>query len=142
MGHRFLPGFFAKCSELLRPAGLLALQAITIPDDRYAQYVRGVDFIQKYVFPGGCLPSMAAMRQAVQGRTDLRFVTWCDYAEHYARTLRAWSDAFERTYRRCAGADAISRFQRIWRYYLAYCEAGFREELIGVKTDPLGKTGC
>jgi cyclopropane-fatty-acyl-phospholipid synthase len=132
VGHEYFETFFAKCSALLTPDGLFALQAITIPDQRYEQYRRSVDFIQKYIFPGGCLPSIGAMVGAVGRVTDLRLTHTEDFAEHYARTLQAWR-------LRClANKEAISelgmteQFQRLWEYYLCYCEGAFREQKIGV----------
>ena len=141
VGHEYLDTFFAKCSRLLKPDGLAAIQAITIPDQRYEQYRRSVDFIQKYIFPGGCLPSLGAMTTSVGRVTDLQFAHLEDFAEHYARTLRCWRESFH------ANSDAIrtlgmtERFQRLWDYYFCYCEGAFREKQIGVCQMLLQKPG-
>ncbi|MDA0657375.1 MAG: cyclopropane-fatty-acyl-phospholipid synthase [Planctomycetota bacterium] len=139
VGHEFLPEFFRCCSQLLKPSGLMALQAITIPDQRYAEYLRSIDFIRKYVFPGGCLPSHGSMLAAIQSSTDMRIVGLHDFAHHYAQTLRMWSQQFELRLNRIREIMPSPRFHRIWRYYLAYCEAGFREQLIGLSQIVLAK---
>lgn len=132
VGHEFLPTFFAKCSSLLKSNGLMMLQAITIPDQRYSQYRRGVDFIQEYIFPGGNVPSIGAICDAVGRASDLRLIELSDFAADYARTLLAWRQACH------ANADAIAslgfdeRFRRTWDYYLSYCAAGFAERQIGL----------
>ncbi len=132
VGHEYLNTFFAKCSSLLKADGLFAFQAITMPDQRYEQYLRSVDFIQKYIFPGGCLPSLGAMTRSVGRVTDFQFAHIEDFAEHYARTLDHWRTRFH------ANADAIANlgmtesFLRLWDYYLCYCEGAFREKQIGV----------
>ena len=94
VGHEYFDTFFRKCSDLLKPDGLFALQAITIPDQRYDRYRRSVDFIQKYIFPGGFLPSLGAINGSVGRVTDLQVVHLEDFAEHYARTLRHWRERF------------------------------------------------
>lgn len=132
VGHQYLPSYFAKCNQLLRPGGRMVLQAITIPDQRYEQYRRSVDFIQRYIFPGGALPSLGAMQNAVAENTRLVLTGMQDYADHYARTLAAWRERFfDRLHDvRCLGFD--ERFIRMWDYYLSYCMAGFREQQIGL----------
>lgn len=132
VGRRFLPQFFAKCSELLRPHGQMMLQAITIPDQRFDAYCRNVDFIQKHVFPGGCLPSLGAIQTAVGERTDLRLLETVDFAEDYARTLVAWRERFHGAAERIAQLGFDERFMRLWDYYLCYCAAGFYERQIGL----------
>jgi cyclopropane-fatty-acyl-phospholipid synthase len=132
VGHEFLPTFFAKCSSLLKPAGLMMLQAITIPDQRYEQYRRSVDFIQEYVFPGGNVPSLGAICQAVGGATDLRLVELTDFAADYARTLLAWRQACQANAAAIASLGFDDRFQRTWDYYLCYCAVGFLERQIGL----------
>lgn len=139
VGHKFLPTFFAKCSSLLKSDGLMMLQAITIPDQRYRQYLRSVDFIQEYVFPGGSVPSLGSMGAAVAARTDLRFVETADFAGDYAQTLLAWRAACQANaaYIQALGFD--ERFRRTWDYYLCYCAAGFLERQIGVAQILLAK---
>ncbi|MBA4104534.1 MAG: SAM-dependent methyltransferase [Pirellula sp.] len=132
VGHEFLPTFFAKCSSLLKPTGLMMLQAITIPDQRYRHYRRSVDFIQEYVFPGGNVPSVGAICDAVAASTDLRLLELADFAGDYARTLLAWREACQANAARIAALGFDDRFQRTWDYYLCYCAAGFLERQIGL----------
>ena len=94
IGHRFLNRYFQACSNLLKPDGLMLLQAITIPEYRYKRALKEVDFIKRYIFPGSFLPSNAAMLQAVAAKTDLNMVHLEDLTPHYARTLAAWRDNF------------------------------------------------
>jgi cyclopropane-fatty-acyl-phospholipid synthase len=139
VGHGQLPTYFGKCSSLLKPDGLMAIQAITIPDQRYAGYLRSVDFIQKYIFPGGLLPSLGAMHAAVASASDMRFVRQDDFAEHYARTLVAWRAAFFAAEERIAALGFGPEFRRAWDYYFTSCAAGFYERLIGVSQLLLAK---
>lgn len=141
VGHEYFDTFFAKCSSLLKPDGLFALQAITIPDQRYEQYRRSVDFIQKYIFPGGCLPSLGAMTSSVGRVTDLQFAHLEDFAEHYARTLRAWRGRFDENLDSIRNLGMPEPFLRLWAYYLSYCEGAFREKQIGVSQLLLQKPG-
>lgn len=130
VGHRYYPAFFAKCASLLHAHGLLALQVITIPDQRYAQHLRGVDFIKRHVFPGSNIPSVTALLHAAAGSSDLRLRHLEDIGPHYARTLAAWR---ENLARHGAEVEAITepRFRRLWHFYLCYCEAAFAEGYIG-----------
>ena len=132
VGHEYFDTFFAKCSSLLKPDGLFALQAITISDQRYDQYRRSVDFIQKYIFPGGCLPSLGAMTSSVGRVTDLQIAHLEDFAEHYARTLEAWRQRFHSNLTPIRELGMTEPFLRLWDYYLCYCEGAFREKQIGV----------
>ncbi len=141
VGEKYLPLFFAKCSELLLPNGAMCLQAIVLPDYRYASYRRSVDFIQRYIFPGGFLPSMQAIAGCVAQQTNFRFVHTEDFGQHYATTLARWRTILEKIESiRELGFD--ERFIRTWHYYLCYCEAGFREQQIGVSQLVLTKPGC
>jgi cyclopropane-fatty-acyl-phospholipid synthase len=132
VGHQYLPTFFRKCNALLRADGELLLQAITIPDDRYDFYRRSVDFIQKYIFPGGCLPSLGVIGNTVSRETDMRITHYEDFAGSYAQTLLHWRANF------LASTDQLTRlgfdetFQRTWEYYFCYCIAGFLARQIGV----------
>lgn len=132
VGHQFFDTFFAKCSDLLRPGGAMSLQAITIPDQRYERYRKSVDFIQRYIFPGGCLPSIGAMAASVGRATDLQLAQMEDFAEHYARTLGCWRQRFNENLDAIRDLGMSEPFLRLWEYYLCYCEAGFREQQIGV----------
>jgi cyclopropane-fatty-acyl-phospholipid synthase len=141
VGHEYFDTFFAKCSSLLKPDGLFALQAITIPDQRYDQYRNSVDFIQKYIFPGGCLPSLGAMTKSVGRVTDLQFAHFEDFAEHYARTLRVWRERFHANLAPIRELGMKEPFLRLWDFYFCYCEGAFREKQIGVAQLLLQKPG-
>lgn len=132
VGHRYLDDYFGQCGRLLRPEGSLLIQAIVMPERRYDQYLRSVDFIQRYVFPGGCCPSLAAMLDAAGRSSDLRLVHAEDFAPHYAETLRRWSAAFESRLGDVRRLGYPERFLRLWRYYLAYCEAIFEERQLSL----------
>ncbi|WP_158633652.1 SAM-dependent methyltransferase [Tautonia sociabilis] len=142
VGHQYLDRFFGQCSRLLRPDGLMLLQAITLPDHRFAQYVRSVDFIQKYIFPGGCLPSIGAIAAAVGQTTDFRFLHLEDFGYHYAQTLAHWRQRFWQNIDKVRSLGFDERFIRMWHYYLCYCEAGFLENQIGVAQILLAKPYC
>jgi len=131
VGHAYLPVYFRTIARLLKPDGAAAIQAITMPDDRYERYLRTPDFIQRYVFPGSCCPSHGAMAAAV-ARTDLRLAHAEDLTPHYAETLARWRGAFNEKLDRVRALGYPPRFERLWNYYLAYCEAGFAERAIGL----------
>jgi cyclopropane-fatty-acyl-phospholipid synthase len=132
VGHEYFDTFFAKCSDLVKPDGLMAIQAITIPDQRFEQYCNSVDFIQKYIFPGGCLPSLGAMTRSVGRMTDLQFIHVEDFADHYGQTLRCWRERFFENLHRIRQLGMSDSFLRMWEYYLCYCEGAFLEKQIGV----------
>jgi cyclopropane-fatty-acyl-phospholipid synthase len=144
VGHRHLPEFFRKCGSLLRPDGLMLLQAITIADQKYSQYVRGVDFIQRHIFPGGCVPSNTRMLSLITAETDLVVRSIEDFGFDYARTLRDWRSRFLGAYEALKTRGYDERFKRLWEFYLAYCEGGFRERALSViqlmATRPLNRT--
>jgi cyclopropane-fatty-acyl-phospholipid synthase len=142
VGHEFLPAFFSKCSDLLKPDGQMLLQAITIPDQRYEKYRRSVDFIQKHIFPGGCLPSLRIILQTLSNVSDLQLVHFEDFASHYARTLAIWRDHMFARQQEIADMGRDEEFLRAWEYYFGYCEAGFRERQIGVGQLLFNKSGC
>jgi len=130
VGEKYLPGFFAKLNDLLKPGGKLMLQAITIADQRFQDYSRSEDFIQKHVFPGGFLPSMTMMTEIMAKRTELIVRDVYDIGLDYAQTLAAWKTNFldNMTTVRELGYD--DKFCNLWLYYLGYCEGGFRERRI------------
>ncbi|MBM4088682.1 MAG: class I SAM-dependent methyltransferase [Planctomycetes bacterium] len=132
VGHRYFDTFFQQCGRLLNRHGRMLLQAIVMPENRYDQYLRSVDFIQKYIFPGGCLPSITAMQQSVARQTDLWLVQLEDFARHYARTVREWRGRFRDNLDRIRQLGYSDRFHRMWDYYLCYCEAAFEERVVGV----------
>jgi cyclopropane-fatty-acyl-phospholipid synthase len=131
VGHRFLPTYFRKCAELLTDDGVMLIQAITIRDQRYEQAKNNVDFIQRYIFPGGALPSVQKMLQIVGKDTDMNLLHMEDFGLHYARTLRLWHDNFRMAHGRLRELGYDEYFLRLWEFYLCYCEGGFLERTIG-----------
>lgn len=142
VGHRYLDGFFRRCSELLRPDGTMVLQAIVMPEQQYDRYLQSVDFIQRYVFPGGCLPTVASMLQSTGRATDLRFVHAEDFAPHYAETLRRWRNSFQEHLGQVRAQGYPETLIRLWNYYLCYCEAAFEERSVGVVQIQFDKPHC
>lgn len=142
VGQRYLDAYFAACSSLLKPTGLMVLQGITIADQLYAAYCRSVDFIQKHVFPGGHLPSLTAIQQSLTRATDLKLFHLEDLPQHYARTLAAWRERFEAAAPEHARQGLSEEFRRLWRFYLCYCEGGFREQQLGLIQAVLVKPQC
>jgi cyclopropane-fatty-acyl-phospholipid synthase len=131
VGHRFLPTYFKQCAHLLKDNGLMLLQAITIREQRYAQAKRSVDFIQRYIFPGGALPSVHKMLEIVGRDTDMNLLHMEDFGLHYARTLRIWHDNFRHAHGYLMELGYDDYFLRLWEFYLCYCEGGFLERTIG-----------
>lgn len=132
VGHRYLPVYFRQCAALLRPDGLMLLQAITIRDQRYAQARRSVDFIQRYIFPGGALPSLSVLLDTASRQTALNLVHLEDFGLDYARTLEHWRDNLRKSRTLLADQGYDDTFQRLWEFYLCYCQGGFEERAIGV----------
>ncbi|MET0934839.1 MAG: cyclopropane-fatty-acyl-phospholipid synthase family protein [Luteibacter sp.] len=132
IGAPYLDGYFAKLGQLLCPGGRALVQAITIEDHRYAQALASVDFIKRYVFPGSFIPSIQAMLTAKTRATDLALVRLEDFGISYARTLEAWRERFMERLPQVRAQGFDERFIRLWEFYLAYCEGGFRERSIGV----------
>ena len=131
VGHDFQQMYFRKCSELLKPHGQMLLQAITIADQQYDRYRKSVDFINRYIFPGGCLTSVTAMASTITKNTDMTLVDLEDIGPHYAITLRRWHDRFLAAIDEIRDLGFSEDFIRMWRYYLCYCEGGFMERAIG-----------
>ncbi len=142
VGERHLDTYFRQCGQLLRPGGRLVLQAIVMPEQRYAAYRRGVDFIRQYIFPGGFLPSVAAMQEAVGRTSNLRLHSLEDISPHYARTLQAWRQRFLDHVAQVLDLGFDDRFVRMWEYYLCYCEAAFREQAVRVVQMAWDKPTC
>ena len=132
VGAEFLETYFGVIERLLKPGGLALLQAITIEDHRYELALRSVDYIKRYVFPGSFIPSVNAILAAKTRASELRLRSLEDFAESYARTLEAWRDRFTARLADVRTLGKDERFIRMWEFYLAYCEAGFRERSIGV----------
>lgn len=133
VGKEFLPSYFATIQNCLKPGGTAVIQAITIPDERYAAYSRSCDWIQKRVFPGGHLPSPGAIQAMLDLAGDTRLVAVDSFAQDYAETLRRWGQRFNAELDRIAELGFDAAFARMWNYYLAYCEAGFDAGLIDVR---------
>lgn len=141
VGAGYLDGYFAKIGALLKPDGLALLQAITIEDHRYAQALKSVDFIKRFIFPGSFIPSIHAMLAAKTRASDLGLVALEDFGDSYARTLHAWRVRFVEHLREVRAQGFDEAFMRMWDFYLAYCEGGFRERSIGVAHLVLAKPG-
>ena len=126
VGKQYWPAYFGKIQQALKPGGQAGLQIITIEDELFDEYNARTDFIQKYVFPGGMLPSEARLQPVIEG-AGLEWRSVERFGLDYAETLKAWDQRFQAAWgeiRRMGGFD--ERFRRLWRFYLAYCEAGFR----------------
>ena len=141
VGHQYLDTYFQRCSDLLKPDGLMLLQAITINDQQYEAARKTVDFIKRFIFPGSFLPSVTAMSDALTRMTDMRVFHIDDIGPHYAETLRHWRARF------VAERDEVRRlgypesFVRMWEFYLCYCEGGFDERHISDVQMLLAKPG-
>ncbi|MEA2402094.1 MAG: cyclopropane-fatty-acyl-phospholipid synthase [Thermoleophilaceae bacterium] len=131
VGWQYLDTFFRRCAELLRPDGLMLLQAITIADRAYDLEKATRSFIKELVFPAGCLPSREVIRGCVDRVTDMTMLELEDITEHYPETLRRWRENFVRSANRAAELGYDLRFRRLWELYFAWCEGGFRERRIG-----------
>jgi len=126
VGHDYLPSFFTQCGELLKDNGAMLIQAITIGDQRYQHYLKNSDFIQQYIFPGGCLPSLNEMSEQIKNNTDMVIHTINDIGAHYARTLADWRSRFIESWPDLDRSKFDERFYRLWLFYFAYCEGAFR----------------
>lgn len=131
VGEAYWQTYAQKLRALLKPGGAAALQVITIEEARFDDYRREPDFIQKYIFPGGMLPSYAALADTFE-RAGLRVTASYRCGRDYARTLAAWRQRFDAAWPQIRELGFDARFQRMWHFYLAYCEAGFREDTIDV----------
>ena len=129
VGHRFLPTYFRKCDEVLKPGGRAVIQVITIPDNRYLRYRLRPDYIQRFIFPGAHLPSLGAMKRALRA-TSLRIIDRDDLAPHYGPTLAAWRERLLEKRRALFGLGFDETFLRRWEFYFAYCEAAFRTRYV------------
>ncbi|MEO6882980.1 MAG: cyclopropane-fatty-acyl-phospholipid synthase family protein [Bacteroidia bacterium] len=132
VGHKFLDVYFKKCNDLLKKDGILALQVITCPDARYEQLKKGIDWIQKYIFPGSLLPSVAVINNAVNASSDMSLIDLKDIGLHYAETLNQWSERFHHQLEEVKKLGFNDAFIRKWNYYLSYCEAAFEMRNISV----------
>ena len=142
VGHEYLPTFFEKCSQLLKQDGRMLLQSIVIADQRYEFHRKSVDFISKYIFPGGALPSIAKLTELAAKQGGFRMLRLTDIAPHYAETLRRWRYKFTEQLSAVRGLGFDERFIRMWMYYLCYCEAAFDERQINCVQMLLAKNKC
>jgi cyclopropane-fatty-acyl-phospholipid synthase len=131
IGHQYMDTYFRKCCSLLRPDGMMLIQAITIKDQLYRSALNDVDFIKKFIFPGGFLPSVTAMIEAICRTTDMKLFHLQDIGPHYARTLREWRQRFFNRLDEIRELGYSDEFIRLWEYYFCYCEGGFLERDIG-----------
>ncbi len=139
VGAEYFDTYFEKCSRLLEPHGAMGLQAITIDDAHYEQARDTVDFIRRYIFPGGCLPSKAVIADCVSRRTDMQLLDDFDMTWAYAETLRRWRSRFLENRELIEALGYPEVFQRMWLFYLGYCEGGFENGRIGARQIVLGK---
>jgi len=142
VGHQYLDEYLRKCSALLKPDGAMTLQAITIQDQFYESALRGVDFIQRFVFPGSFIPSVTALTNAVTRATDMKVFHLQDIGPHYATTLRKWREAFFANLEQVRALGYPEEFVRLWDYYLCYCEGGYLERQLGDIQMVLAKPAC
>jgi cyclopropane-fatty-acyl-phospholipid synthase len=130
VGYQYYDTYFKVCSDLLKPDGLALIQTITITDQRYEKAKRSVDFIQRYIFPGSCIPSITALQSSMTQSSDLKIYSIQDIGEHYARTLALWRKAFFENLKEVKALGFDDVFIRMWHFYLSYCEGGFKEKVI------------
>ncbi|WP_435237732.1 class I SAM-dependent methyltransferase [Psychromonas sp. PT13] len=130
VGHEYLTSFFETCNNRLKPNGKLLIQAITISDQRYHQYRKSVDFIQRYIFPGGCLPSVSIMANNIATKSDMVITELHDIGQDYAKTLRDWYQRFDDKTNELKQLGYGDDFIRLWQFYFCYCEGGFLERTI------------
>lgn len=142
VGHQYFDTYLGQCSRLLRPDGMMVMQAIVIQDQHFAVHKRSVDFIGKYIFPGGCLPSVAAICDSVSRATDFRLIHLEELSGHYVRTLQAWRERFWQNIEAVRKLGFDERFIRMWNYYFCYCEATFLERRVNVVQMTLAKPAC
>ncbi len=139
VGAEYFDTYFEKCARLLEPHGAMGLQAITIDDRHYEQARDTVDFIRRYIFPGGCLPSKGVIADCVDRVTDMQLLDDFDMTNDYAETLRRWRTRFLDNRELIESLGYPEVFQRMWLFYLGYCEGGFENGRIGTKQLVLGK---
>ncbi len=137
VGRRFLPKYFETIRDRLRPGGLCVLQAITIHEENFEAYCRRPDFIQRFVFPGGFLPSKTFLRETLE-KANLKLLASENFGDSYALTLREWRRRFLEAWPQIEKLGFDTPFRRLWEYYLSYCEAGFRAGMIDVGLYSIG----
>ena len=131
VGRVYWPSYFDTLNRSLRPGGRVVLQAISIDDTLFEAYQQGTDFIQRYIFPGGCLPSVSVLKSSAEAAA-LTVVEQLDFGDSYALTLKEWRRRFLESWIEIAPLGFDEPFRRLWEFYLCYCEAGFRARTIDV----------
>ena len=132
VGHHFLPTYLKKCNDLLTDDGLALIQAITIEDHRYQQSLKSVDFIKKYIFPGSFIPCVSEILKVNTESTKMKLFNMEDFGMSYAYTLNEWKKRFNQKIKTVEKLGYDQQFQRMWDFYLSYCEGGFIERSISV----------
>ncbi|NYG59078.1 cyclopropane-fatty-acyl-phospholipid synthase [Nocardioides daedukensis] len=140
VGEEFWPTYFEKIDSLLAPGGRVAIQAITMPHDRMLATRGGFTWINKYIFPGGFLPSVEAIEQVTSEHTSLRVVDRLAFGQHYAETLRQWDHAFQAASERTRELGFDEVFERMWHFYLVYSQAGFSSGYLDVQQVTLARS--
>jgi cyclopropane-fatty-acyl-phospholipid synthase len=144
VGHHYYHEYFKKINSLLKPDGIALIQAITIRDQRYSQALQNVDFIQKYIFPGSCIPSIEIIQKNLTKETDMIISDLENINHHYAKTLNLWQKAFNKNHNKIIKLGFDERFIRMWNFYFSYCEGGFAERVINdfhiLMSKPLNRT--
>ena len=144
VGHHYYHEYFKKINTLLKPDGIALIQAITIRDQRYSQALQNVDFIQKYIFPGSCIPSVEIIQKNLTRETDMIISDLENINHHYAKTLNLWKKAFNKNQNKIIKLGFDERFIRMWNFYFSYCEGGFAERVINdfhiLMSKPLNRT--
>ena len=141
VGAEYYPVYFQTCNALLKPRGLMLIQAITISDQRFQESVNNIDFIKRYIFPGGQLPSNSVIASSLCEHTDMQMIGLEDITHDYARTLQHWRERFWQQIERVREQGADEVFIRMWHYYLCFCEGGFRERVIHTAQFLMAKPG-
>jgi cyclopropane-fatty-acyl-phospholipid synthase len=142
VGHQYLDTYVAQCSRLLNPNGAMLLQAITIRDQLYESAGRGIDFIQRYIFPGSFLPTVSVIADSVRRVSDMKIFHMEDIGPHYATTLKTWRENFFARLPDVRRLGYPDTFVRMWDFYLSYCEGGCRERQMGDLQLLLTKPQC
>jgi cyclopropane-fatty-acyl-phospholipid synthase len=142
VGAKYLDTYLAKCASLLTPAGAMLLQAITIQDQIYRPALHGVDYIQRYIFPGSFIPSVTTISDSLTRATDMKVFHLEDIGPHYARTLELWRLNFFAQLPKVRQLGYSEQFIRLWEFYLCYCEGGFAERQLGDVQMLLTKPDC
>ena len=130
VGYQYYDAYFKVCGHLLKSDGIAFIQTITIADQRYEKAKHSVDFIQRYIFPGSCIPSLTALQNSITESSDLKIYQVRDIGNHYVRTLALWREAFFKNVSKVKALGFDDVFIRMWHFYLAYCEGGFKEKVI------------